>query len=48
MNHYKNFETNRLSTEEKKACALAISYYTGDKDNSDRLSQNTKEKSFIL
>ena len=38
---YKDFETNRLSIDEKKACALAISYYTGDKDNSDRLSQNT-------
>ena len=38
---YKYFETDRLSTDEKKACALAISYYTGDKDNSDRLSQNT-------
>ena len=38
---YKYFETDKLSTDEKKACALAISYYTGDKDNSDRLSQNT-------
>ena len=38
---YKDFKTDRLSIEEKKACALAISYYTGDKDNSDRLSQNT-------
>ena len=38
---YSEFETDRLSTEEKKACALALSYYTGDKDNSDRASQNT-------
>ena len=38
---YKEFKTDRLSIEEKKACALALSYYTGDKDNSDRLSQNT-------
>jgi len=38
---YKDFKTDILSTEEKKACALAISYYTGDKDNSDRTSQNT-------
>ena len=38
---YQFFETNKLSTDEKKACALAISYYTGDKDNSDRVSQNT-------
>ena len=37
---YQYFETNKLSTDEKKACALAISYYTGDKDNSDRVSQN--------
>ena len=35
------FKTDRLSIEEKKACALAISYYTGSKLNSDRLSQNT-------
>ena len=38
---YKHFTTNRLSIEEKKACALAISYYTGNKDNSNRCSQNT-------
>jgi hypothetical protein len=38
---YKDFETNRLTIDEKKACSLAISYYTGDKDNSDRISQNT-------
>ncbi len=38
---YKHFLTNRLSIEEKKACALAISYYTGNKDNSNRCSQNT-------
>jgi len=38
---YKHFMTNRLSIEEKKACALAISYYTGNKDNSNRCSQNT-------
>ena len=38
---YKFFTSDRLSIDEKKACALAISYYTGDKDNSDRLSQNT-------
>jgi hypothetical protein len=35
---YKNYKTDRLSTDEKKACALAISYYTGDKQNSDRCS----------
>ena len=38
---YKEFETDRLSIEEKKACALVLSYYTGEKDNSDRTSQNT-------
>ena len=38
---YKEFETDRLSIDEKKACALALSYYTGEKDNSDRVSQNT-------
>ena len=38
---YSDFKTDKLSTNEKKACALAISYYTGDKDNSDRTSQNT-------
>ena len=40
-NTYNKFKTDRLSIEEKKACALAISYYTGSKLNSDRLSQNT-------
>ena len=38
---YREFTNNRLSIDEKKACALAISYYTGEKDNSDRVSQNT-------
>ena len=38
---YMEFKTDKLSTDEKKACALAISYYTGEKDNSDRTSQNT-------
>ena len=38
---YTNMKTNNLSTEEKKACALALSYYTGKKDNSDRSSRNT-------
>ena len=38
---YTKFLTDRLSTDEKKACALALSYYTGDKNSSDRASQNT-------
>ena len=38
---YTNMKTNKLSTDEKKACALALSYYTGKKDNSDRSSRNT-------
>ena len=38
---YSDFKTDKLSTNEKKACALVLSYYTGDKDNSDRTSQNT-------
>ena len=38
---YAEFKNDRLSTDEKKACALALSYYTGDKYNSDRVSHNT-------
>lgn len=38
---YSDFKTDKLSIDEKKACALALSYYTGEKDNSDRTSQNT-------
>ena len=37
---YTNMKTNNLSTDDKKACALALSYYTGKKDNSDRSSRN--------
>ena len=37
---YKNMTNERLSEDEKKACALALSYYTGFKDNSDRSSRN--------
>jgi hypothetical protein len=39
--YYKNMKSNNLSTDEKKACALVLSYYTGKKDNSDRSSRNT-------
>ena len=38
---YSKFKSTLLSTDEKKGCALALSYYTGDKDNSDRVSHNT-------
>ena len=38
---YKEMKTNILSIEEKKGCALALSYYTGFKGNSDRSSRNT-------
>ena len=38
--YYKNMKSNNLSTDEKKACALVLSYYTGKKDNSDRSSRN--------
>ena len=38
-NYYK-MKANNLSIEDKKACALALSYYTGYKDNSDRASRN--------
>ena len=38
--NYKNMKTNNLSIDEKKACALVLSYYTGKKDNSDRSSRN--------
>ena len=38
---YHHNKSDRLSIDEKKACALVLSYYTGDKVNSDRLSQNT-------
>ena len=39
--YYTNMKTNKLSTDEKKACALVLSYYTGNKENSDRSSRNT-------
>ena len=38
---YGNMKSSDLTTEEKKACTLALSYYTGDKQNSDRSSRNT-------
>ena len=38
---YINMKTNNLSVDDKKACALVLSYYTGKKDNSDRSSRNT-------
>ena len=38
--NYKKMLTNKLSIDEKKACALVLSYYTGKKDNSDRSSRN--------
>ena len=38
--NYKNMKTSNLSEDEKKACALVLSYYTGKKDNSDRSSRN--------
>ena len=38
--NYKKMKTNKLSIDEKKACALVLSYYTGKKDNSDRSSRN--------
>ena len=37
---YQNMKTSNLSIDEKKACALVLSYYTGKKDNSDRSSRN--------
>lgn len=39
--NYTKMKSERLSTDEKKACALVLSYYTGYKDNSDRSSRNT-------
>ena len=39
-NTYQKMKSDNLSTDEKKACALALSYYTGKKDNSDRSSRN--------
>ena len=38
--NYQKIKSVNLSTDEKKACALALSYYTGKKDNSDRSSRN--------
>jgi len=38
---YQEMKTNTLTIEEKKGCALALSYYTGFKGNSDRSSRNT-------
>jgi hypothetical protein len=39
--HYEKVKYEGLSTDEKKACALVLSYYTGYKENSDRSSRNT-------
>ena len=38
--NYKKMKNERLSEDDKKACALVLSYYTGFKDNSDRSSRN--------
>ena len=38
--NYTKMKSSNLSTDEKKACALVLSYYTGAKDNSDRTSRN--------
>ena len=37
---YQKMTSDNLSIDEKKACALALSYYTGKKGNSDRSSRN--------
>jgi len=39
--NYEKIKSKDLSIDEKKGCALALSYYTGYKDNSDRASRNT-------
>ena len=39
--NYGKINTDKLTTDEKKAAALVFSYYTGLKDNSDRTSKNT-------
>ena len=38
--NYIHMKTDKLSIEEKQACALVLSYYTGYKNNSDRLNRN--------
>jgi len=38
--NWKKMKNERLSENEKKACALVLSYFTGYKDNSDRSSRN--------
>jgi len=38
--NYSNFKTTYLSIEDKKACALALSYYTFNKENSDIINKN--------
>ena len=38
--NYTKMKSSNLSTDEKKACALVLSYYTGAKINSDRSSRN--------
>ena len=40
-NNYLKINSKILTTDEKKACSLVLSYYTGFKDNSDRSSRNT-------
>ena len=39
--HYTKISSSNFSIDEKKACALVLSYYTGHKENSDRSSRNT-------
>ena len=38
--NYEKMKYNNLSADEKKACALVLSYYSSAKDNSDRISKN--------
>ena len=38
--NYNKMKSSNLSTDEKKACALVLSYYTGAKEDSDRSSRN--------
>ena len=38
--NYKKMNSSNLSIDEKKACALVLSYYTGAKEDSDRSSRN--------
>ena len=46
-NNYKKMKSNNLSIEEKKGCALVLSYYTGIKETKDNKDRNNRKTNVI-